>query len=491
LFCAFITLFTRCGFVDLRPVSVSTYPDGAETVLPDAASPVSVSFDTEMQRIEVERIFCVESYYGKTEGDFRWEGNRLYFSPAAGWIPGTRYMLSLNGTAYSKDGRDAEFSIFVPFYAVNREAVPYLKYFYPEDGASTGVMPDDGGKIKLVFSESMNGRSVEDAFSIDGVSKKIFAWNDTGTEVEITSDDKLNAWSVYRWTLGIKAASAAGVPLPKSYSAQFTTNKDAVLPFVKYVSPVLRAEGGNGAYDGGYWWQETGGEIENRLGYGQGIAVVFNKAMDKNSVVSGLRFAPSITGIVEQYSADSFVFLPARDPEIGVTYRLTVSADTKDVYGLKLASDYTVDFIADIKNLEIISIKPKSAATNLTNIKKENFISFKISKASKECRLDFHFSPAIDDIKSRENIARSIRLDAFFPGTLASPVLRWAHWTGPGNDTLELEWADVTPGTEEEPYYYKLTIPGGVSGIANGSGSFMKDTVTVYFEITEMKEANE
>jgi hypothetical protein len=470
----------------LRPVSVSTYPDSAETVLPEADSPVSAGFDTEMQKAEVERIFSVESYSGKTEGDFRWEGNRLYFSPVAGWIPGTRYMLSLDGTACSKDGRDAVFSIFVPFYAVNREAIPYLKDFYPEDGASTGVMPDDGGKIKLIFSEPMNRRSVEDAFSIDGVSKKKFAWNDSGTEVEITSDEKLNAWSVYRWTLETKSLSAAGVPLAKSYSAQFTTNKDTVYPFVKHISPVLRTEGDSGVYNGGYYWLETGGKIENHLGYGQGIAVVFNKAMDKNSVVSGLRFAPSITGVVEQYSPDTFVFLPARDPEIGVSYRLTVSADTKDTYGLKLTSEYTVDFMVDIKHLEVIFIKAGGATADLTNIKKENFMSLKISKASKECWLDFHFSPEIYDRKNRESIARSIRLDAFFPGTLARPVLRWARWTGPGNDTLKLEWIGVNPGTESEPYYYKLTIPGGTSGISDENGSFMKNTIVVYLEITEI-----
>jgi hypothetical protein len=473
-------LLMQCGFVDLRPVSVSIYPGDAESVLPEATSPVSVSFDTGMQKIEVERIFSVESYSGKTEGDFSWEGNRLYFSPAEGWIPGTRYMLSLNGAVYSEDGRDAVFSIFVPFYAVNREAVPYVKDFYPEDGASTGVMPDDGGKVKLFFSESMNRRSVEDAFSIDGTGKKIFAWNNSDTEVEITSDEKLNAWSIYRWSLGTKALSAAGVPLSKSYSAQFTTNKDTVSPFVKYVSPVLRKENGDG-----YYWLETGGKIENHLGYGQGIAVVFNKAMDKNSVVSGLRFSPSITGVVEQYSPAAFVFLPARDPETGVSYRLTVSADTKDMYGLKLAGEYTVDFMIDIKNLEIVSIKQKGTNAGLTNIKKENAMPLKISKESTECRLDFLFSQSVGDIKSRENIARNIRLDAFFPGILPSPVLHRAYWTGTGNDMLELEWIDVTPGTESEPYYYKLTIPGGISGISNGSGSFMKDTVIVYLEITE------
>ncbi|MDR2659899.1 MAG: Ig-like domain-containing protein [Spirochaetaceae bacterium] len=476
-------IFTHCGFIDLRPISVSTEPSEAETILPFAASPVSVSFDTEMFIEDVERIFSVEFYGGKMEGDFRWEGERFYFYPAAGWQPGVRYTLSLNGGAYSKDGRAGNFSVFVPFYAISADTVPYLKDFYPADGSSTGVMPEDGAKIKLFFSTSMNKRSVEDSFSIDGISRKKFNWNNSDTELEIISTEALNAWSVYRWSLGAKALSAAGVPLPKSYSAQFTANKDTDFPFVKYTAPVLRIEGS----DGGCYWMETGAETEKHLGFSQSIAVVFSKPMDKNSVVSGFRIEPSVSGIIEEYSPVKFIFSPLRDMETGTLYRLTISADTKDTYGLRLTNEYAFNFIVDIPNLDIVSIKQYGSDNQLTNITNNiNVISLKISKASEECRLTFQFLPSVNDIKSRENIARSIKLEPFFPGTIKSAVLRWAHWTGPGNDTLNLEWVDVSPGTANQPNYYKLTIPGGTSGISNGSGSFLRDTVVVYLEITEV-----
>jgi hypothetical protein len=479
-FCFIALFFTRCGFMDLRPVSVSVFPQ-AGAVLPDLTSPVRAVFDTAMREREVERIFSVEFSGGKIEGDFHWKERELYFYPVAGWTPGVRYTLSLNGSAYSKDGRDADFSVFVPFYAVNAGALPYLKGFYPDDGASTGVLPEDGGKVILFFSEPMNRRSVEDAFSIDGIDRKVFIWNDADTKLEVRPREMLNAWSVYRWSIETKARSAAGAPLAKNCSAQFTANKDTTFPFVKYVSPVLKTEG----VDGGYRWIETGGKIENQLGRDQGIALVFSKAMDKNSIVSGIRFEPSISGIVEQYSPETFIFLPLREPEIGTLYRLTVSADTKDAYGLKLTEEYAVNFIVEVPYLEIVSIMQSDLNQLPGDTENRNMITVKVSKATKECKLSFQFSPAVNDLKSRETIARSIRLDAFFPGTISTPVLRAAKWIGTGFDRLELEWIEAEPGDDTEPHYYRLTIPGGLSGISNGAGSFLKDTIIVYLEIIE------
>jgi hypothetical protein len=488
IFYVLSTIFICCGFIDLRPIGVFTFPNEAGAILSDTASPVSVSFDTNMRTEEIERIFGVDFSGGKVEGDFHWDGDgrQVYFYPAAGWQAGIRYMLSLNGGAYSIDGRDADFSVFVPFYVINNEDAPYLKSFYPDDGASIGVLPEDGGKVQLFFSTSMDKRSVEDAFSIDGIINKKLNWNNLDTEVEIVSTDILSAWSVYRWTLGTKARSATGVPLPKTYSAQFTANKDTAIPVVKYAAPVSKVEVGGGVNKDGYYWMETGGEIENNLGFSQSISIVFSKPMDKNSVVSGFRIEPSIPIIVEQYSPATFVFSPLRALEPGTLYRLTVSEDTKDLYGLKLANEYALNFTIDIPHLTIISIRQYGSNTQLTDITNkinENVISLKISEASKECKLSFQFFPAVDDIESQKNIARSIKLDPFFPGTIENAVLRWAYWTGNGNDTLVLEWDYVSPGTETQPHFYKLTIPGGLSGISNGSGSFLQDTITVYLEI--------
>lgn len=480
VFCITAFVFMRCGFMDLRPVSVSVFPE-AGAVLPDITSPVGAVFDAAMRESEVEKIFRVEFSGGKIEGDFRWDGRSLYFYPEAGWTPGVRYTLSLDGGAYSKDGRDAEFSVFVPFYAASAGALPYLKDFYPENGASTGVLPEDGGKVILFFSEPMNRRSVEDAFSIDGVDRKVFIWNDADTELEVKPEEMLNAWGVYRWSIGTKALSAAGTPLSKNYSAQFTANKDTTFPFVKYVSPVLKTEDA----DGGYRWIETGGKIENQLGRTQGIALVFSKAMDKSSVTSGLRFEPSLSGILEQYTPLIFIFLPQREPEIGTLYRLTVSEDTKDTYGLKLTSEYAVNFIVEVPNLEIVSLAQNGLNPQILNTAGENVITINVSKATTECNLVFQFSPAVNDLKSRETTARSIRLDAFFPGTIPTPVLRSANWIGAGFDKLELVWIDADPGTNIEPHYYKITIPGGSSGISNGAGSFLKDTIIVYLEVIE------
>jgi hypothetical protein len=482
--CFILNGFLSCAFADLRPVSVSTDPAEPETILNEVSTPVSVCFDTPMRQSEVERILSVDYYAGKAQGDLKWQDNNLFFYPVGGWTPGVRYTLSLNGNAFSEDGRDANFSNYVPFYAVKKEAAPFLTHFYPDDGESVGVLPEDGGKIKLFFSGPMDEKSVEDAFSIDGIGKMNFAWNGSRTELEICPDVPLDAWNIYRWSLGAKAISTEGIPIAKSYSAQFTANKDKVFPKVKYVCPALKSEKKDGDYEGGYYWRESTMSIENHLGTSQSIAIVFTKAMDKKSVENGLRFEPSLTGNIEQYSPTIFHFIPLRQPETETLYRLTISSETKDCYGLKLQDEYAINFVVDIPYLELTSLKQfdKGSATELSNIKNGMILPVNILSGVEECKLVFQFSLPVDDIESRANIAQSIRLEPFFPASLNGVVLRWANWIGLGNDILTLEWEGLAPGEESQPNYYKLTIPGSSSGISDGAGSYLKDTIIIYLE---------
>jgi len=47
-----------------------------------------------------------------------------------------------------------------------------------------------------------------------------------------------------------------------------------------------------------------------------------------------------------------------------------------------------------------------------------------------------------------------------------------------------MQWVGLTAGVEE-PHFYKLTIPGGKSGISMTDGTYMKEDFIVYLEAVE------
>jgi hypothetical protein len=414
------------------------------------------------------------------EGELSWKGKKLFFVPVAGWTAGIRYTLVLSGSLYSRDGRELKVDIHVPFYAINHSAVPLVVYSSPGNGASTGVLPEET-RVELLFSVPMDRLSVETAFAIDGFGNKKFTWAEDDKLFTVEGEKALSPWTVHHWSLGENAKSRDGVPLARSISAGFVTDLDRELPCVVSVYPAIES--------GGLWFF-TGGSMETDLGPGQGIAVEFSKPMGEN-VLHSLRFDPSLPGRTEQLSPSSIVFIPDRDPEPELNYTLTVSGDTQDAGGLKMAEDRIIHFTADIPFLKILSFKADSSAYEAdggsvfepsvsAGLLSEEALKVHIDSAgSGALRFTLRFSLVLSDDAKRDASFR-IKLDPYFPGTLAPPNLRFVSWIGA--DRLRMEWEGLETGSIGEAHYYKLFIPGGKGGINNGGGMFFKEDSYLYLE---------
>ena len=137
LLCVILTF--SCGFIDLRPINVKVEPGESNALLPESFSPIILKFDTEMEKNGAEGLLQISSDSGVVNGDRFWEGNNLYFVPVAGWAAGVRHTISLSGTVRAVDGRELRLEKFVSFFAINKNEPPFLEWFYPEDGASTGT----------------------------------------------------------------------------------------------------------------------------------------------------------------------------------------------------------------------------------------------------------------------------------------------------------------------------------------------------------------
>ncbi|GHV23351.1 hypothetical protein FACS189494_11270 [Spirochaetia bacterium] len=476
----FVLFLSSCEFIDLRPINIKINPDIPNSVLPDYKTPVSVSFDTEMDRKSVEQIFSVVYSKGKVQGDLKWYNNTLLFFPAAGWIPGVRYYLSITGSVISANGREYNQTITMPFFAVNNNPSPYIIDYFPKEGASVGVSRESGGNLHLVFSKPMEVYSTQDAVTIDGFNSKEYEWNEAKTELEIFSNEPLNAWAACRWTVSDKAFSTDGVPLDKQVSGSFFTNIDSITPTVEKVFQMIRIE----KADVGYTWIKTGLNIDEAgLGANQAIGVQFSKPMDNKTVLNCMQFEPSLTGITEQIQNNLIIFTPNKFPETGTTYRLKISGDTKDTFGLKINSDYVVYFQSDIPYLDVIQmslIGVNNIQINQSEVQGNISKKIKISKATGELKLILDFSLPIENVTTRSEIVSLIKLDTFFPNGLSPIAMLNADWLS--STKLLLEWNGLSAGTDAEPHYYKLYVSGGTTGISNDNGSYLKENINLYLE---------
>jgi len=466
LLCAII--HASCGFVDLRPVGITIEPNVSGTLLSEPYTPVVLRFDTEMEKNDAEGILQVSTESGVVLGDRFWEGNNLYFVPTAGWTAGIRHTLSLSGTIRTIDGRELRLERFISFYAINMNEPPVLKSFSPADCASIGTSKF---VLELHFSRSMDRLTVESALTFEGIGNKTFEWSANDTILKIIPDNDLSPWTSYRWSLKDSAKSADGVPLPKTYSSQFITDLDKTLPKVEKIYPVLKDENR---------WFPTGRNIETGLGSGHGIAIEFSKAMGENALRS-VRFDPSLSGRAELLSEKSIVYIFSADPKPETTYTLIISGDTKDSEGLKLGTDFTINFIPDIPYLNLLYLKADYYPAVIEDFSEaKKIIKIPVDPATKELSFTLHFSLQFNE-EEKQNTALKILLNYFFPRILAPVALRNVFWIN--NDLLQMEWEGLEAGSEYEPHYYKLTIPGGKSGITCGEGIYMKEDLTILLEV--------
>ena len=464
-FAVLCTYLLSCGFADLRPIGIAIEPSVTNSLLAEAYSPVILKFNTQMEKKEAEGILQVSSGSGVVKGDRFWKDNDLYFVPVAGWTAGIRYTLSLSGTIRAVDGREIRLERFVSFYAVNKKEQPFLEWYSPSDGASTGTT---GIYFEFHFSYPMNRLSVESALTLDGIGNKTFEWSDNDKILKVIPDGRLSALTLYRWNLQDSAKSVDGAPLAKAYSSYFITDLDKTPPQVEKIYPALNT--------GGQWFP-AGTNIETGLMSGQGIAVVFNKPMGENALRS-LRFEPSLTGRIEFLSEKSIVYIFTRNPEPKKTYTLIVSGDTTDSSGLKIGDDYKINFTPDIPYLNVLSFSARGNSSVINVNSSYAVLTVPVESTTGEIFLSIRFSLPLNN-EEKQNVTLKINLSMFFPKTITSAALKDANWVS--DDLLIMQWEGLTAGVEE-PHFYKLTIPGGKNGVNLTDGTYMKEDFIVYLE---------
>jgi hypothetical protein len=482
---AVCVLAAACGFADLRPIEIATYPARADVVLPDVYQEVAVRFNTPVKRIETQNMVKVSWFEGFVEGDCRWDGTTVWFKPQSPWLPGTRYVLQLAGTVAACDGREEQVDIAVPFYVLTTVPAPYIRAFSPADGES--VHPADG-TIRLEFSAAMNRASVEEHFSLDHEVKPVFLWEGDAV-LQVHVKETYTPFAVYTWALSKKAVSAAGVPMARAESGRFVVNGDTEIPYVEYVYTARR-----GAADGGYALSDVGLLRETGLAKGCGIGVRFSKSMNAEKVRGAVSVQPPLSGRLEQIAGNGFVYIPEKDPEPECSYRLTVGAEAACAAGIKMREEYSETFVSAIPYLAVREIVFSSGSGGAGSGGEKTLSGAEVAdgalvRIAAAAQRDFTVRVRWSEWwteAAQSSAVRGITLAPFFPGTLEPLVVTSVKWTS-ASDVM-FSWQGVAALSESEAAagrqkFYKLLIPGGGQGLQNGEGSYLKTSLALYIEV--------
>jgi len=469
---AFCTMAASCGLVDLRPVTVTIEPHEAGAVLDSRDACVSVTFSEQPSRLEAERAFSVESPVGAIEGDFSWNGPGFTWKPVRQWDPGLRYRLVMQGSIGTADGREARPSIDLPFYAVRSSGLPVLEGYWPSDGESTGVRGDGAAALELRFSETMDTRSVLDAFSLSPRAGFTIVWNAEATVATVVPDERLSPCSVYRWILETKARAIDGAPLAREERASFVTDIDMIAPWVQRTYPVVLMLGD---------WIEAAPDLGG-VDAGHSIALLISEAVDPASALSGVRLESGESGWIDVVSSDLIVYTPERDWEPGKSHTIIASTGVKDLSGIGMAQEYRERFTPIVPFLRVLRATAADGETS-DDLGGQMILPVSVGVAPEGLfALTLNFSAYFDAV-TKVAASERIVLAPFFPGSLPTPSQKSVIWFS--DDTVTLSWEGLRRSDQTSENYYTLTVPGGAGGVTSASGLILEDDASIFLVAKE------
>jgi len=194
---------------------------------------------------------------------------------------------------------------------------------------------------------------------------------------------------------------------------------------------------------------------------------------------SAFTSTPTIKGTLLRVGSGLYALIPEARFVMGQRYTLRIAETVEDLSGNKLASPYERSFTPDIPIQIVQSIMAVYASTEdewtIFNTLDAKPVSIDATEA---LRLVIRFTEPFC-AESGAKLVSTIVLDGYFPDSLGDPSLVSALWTG--GLTLSLSYSGLLKSSSEVGRYYKLILPGGAPSSDNGSGSFLKEDVWLYF----------
>jgi hypothetical protein len=461
LLLAWPALLGACGLISFEQLRVSAFPGERNQVI-SPADTIRLDFSITPDRPGAEKLLDISSDRGKQEGDLSWDGNRLTFTPVPPLPLNTRLLLSFSGELATADGRSFTVAILVPFYVGSASPPPRLVDHQPADGAAAGVSTP----LQLSFSEPMEEDSFKQGFTLNPATDYIVTWSADRQTATVSPRERWNSLALYSWDIGDTVRALSGARLGLPHAGSFLVQEDDAAPAVLGTEPALFQAGG---------FIFPGGTLSS-LRAGDCIYMRFSEAVKLATLQDAFSLAPATRGHILQASPDGFAFVPEENYRAGQTYYLTISSDLEDLAGNRMPADYSQWFQPAIPLLTVSSITPFGQAA-ITTFNSPDPVAVSVAPGD-ELKFTIRFSESFDP-GSMAAVPFLITCENYFPASLSHPVLRQAAW--PNTTTLEVVFAGLATVVAPAQSYYRLTLPGGANGIGNADGSYLEDSVWVFF----------
>ncbi len=183
----------------------------------------------------------------------------------------------------------------------------------------------DSLQVSVSFSRAMDKTSTENAFSIaeNGTEMEgCFAWEADTLIFRPSRPFRSNA--AYRFGVSVQAEDLIGNSLTKDFAHTFRTGEISPKPEVRETSPQ------DGEKDVGVWTP---------------LVIRFDSAMNRESVLSGLRIFPEARGeVLSDAENRVFSFIPSAPLRYGSEYRVSLSKAAQNAEGFSLSNEHTFVF---------------------------------------------------------------------------------------------------------------------------------------------------
>jgi hypothetical protein len=208
----------------------------------------------------------------------------------------------------------------------------------------------------------------------------------------------------------------------------------------------------------------------DQMGHRDAIYATFSEEPDPGSVADAFRLSPTLHGRVIQDGPRDFAFVPDEGYAARTRYRLCISSSVSDLAGNTMSEDHVTWFSPRVADLKVARafVEDGPAITDFGDTRSHAFCP-RIPDGSALVALEF--SSPISDAGQRDRVVTLVSCSSLFPPAL-SPSLTSARWVG--DSRLELGYAGFSPSSASKTCYYRLSVPGGTSGISDGSGGSME-----------------
>ena len=466
-----------CGFIDLRTVDVTTCPDRAGAIL-GSEDTITLTFSMPVEKNTAEALLRVTGPEGVLEGDFRWEGNTVRFTPLAEPVPGYRYTFSFRGEIKTAGGASCSTDILLPFYYFTDSDPPLLTGYSPGDAEVVGPHRS----LVLTFNRGMDRQSVEDSFTLRPGTETLFTWNSDSTGVTVLPRRQWTNLQFYTWTLSPGARDTENIPVPEDYHGSFLVQLDTAAPVLLSAHPAFDNE------DGTFTVMDN--LTLDDLTTGEHIALTFSEEIDFSSLTSAFSLAPPLEGYLLSLSPDRVLYYLTERIPPGGEYALTLRQGLEDTAGNPTAEEVKILFSPGVRPLEIHRITIDHAGEDFTilpvsfNLFDPFLIpGFRYYGTSPDYfqNISIELSQGFgeEEISERKSFAGTVSLLPLFPPGAVAPDEYSISWMS--DTVVQFQYRNLSTCTVPDPVYYRLKITGGNAGAANADGSYLPETVECTF----------